>query len=256
MTRASTLAVVVLLAGSLGVVPAAVEAPSAEPPLEEACAVPALQDRPDDGVATPPPDVSVSVYPEEDRVQLGTTTTFTFCVVNGSNRTVSHLIRVWHSGDRSEDMYLVGPHYCSGTDNSVGVRPIGPSESVDCPGTIENEAGEEGMAIYSSDDGLQPGDVAHYTVVANVSQTGTYDVLVEYVHKDRPRVKQAVMGRDSATVTVHCSPACWITRNLNLALGVAGLVIGVVSLTAGSETVRNGLRHAGTRTYEVIRRRA
>lgn len=267
MTHVTTLVVALLVAVSLAAVPGTVAAPAAEPTIEEACDDPPVRNGSDaervgagvervrtdvDQVNRRPPDVNVYVSPERSRVDAGETATFTVCVVNRSPHTFYNLTRIWHSGDGPEMMYLIGPNHCFENENRVGTRPIGPSPTEACDGKPEREDGEEGMAVYSVEDGLQPGDVVHYTVVANVSRTGTYEIRAEYGRYDLNALDLRAVDSDSSELTVYCSPSCLFQRHQDLILSLVGIAIGLVSLGFASSTVRNRLRGAASGARRAI----
>ncbi|UPV77198.1 hypothetical protein M0R89_22770 (plasmid) [Halorussus limi] len=194
---------------------------------------------------TTPADITVRVLPDERQIDADTEQTLTICVVNHSNQTMSGLLGVWHAGDSPTMLYLLGPDDCIKNDNSIGVRPIGRSETEECDGRSKREKGvdgiEDGNVIYSYDNGLQPTDVAQYTVIMNISKTGTYLVRAKYGPSDVSGIKP--MDRDVSRVTVYCSPGCLFDRHRNLILTGSGLLIGLIGIIPSSNRARTSLHH-------------
>lgn len=157
------------------------------------------------------------------------------------------MTRVWHSGDEKM-MDLIGPSSCFTNDNMAGVQAIGPSDEKRCDGKPEND----GMVRYAAKNGLQPGDVIHYTVVANLSQTGTYDIQAEYGRYDISDREFKPSASDSSTLTVYCSLSCLWRRHQNVILSIIGIVIGLIGIVLTSETLRNKALAVANGAYERI----
>ncbi|WP_135855274.1 hypothetical protein [Halorussus salinus] len=194
------------------------------------------------------------MFPDERRIDAGTEQTLTICVVNHSNRTVSDILGVWHAGDSPTMLYLFGPDDCIVNDNSIGVRRIGRSETEECDGKPKRDEGVDGMedgnVIYSYDNGLQPTDVAQYTVITNISKTGTYLVRAKYGPADLTGITP--IDQDISRITVYCSPECLFDRHRDLILGVSALLVGLLGVIFASDRARTSLYHGIVHVYKSL----
>ncbi len=151
-------------------------------------------------------------------------------------------------------LYLLGPDDCIENDNSIGVRRIGRSETEECDGKPKRDKGVDGMedgnVIYSYDNGLQPTDVAQYTVITNISKTGTYLVRAKYGPADLTGITP--IDQDISRITVYCSPECLFDRHQDLILGVSALLVGLLGVIFASDRARTSLYHGIVHVYNTL----
>lgn len=208
--------------------------------LPETCDAPFSAPRIGEPRPGQPPTLAIDVVPQTRQVNQNRTAVFHVCIGNPkeNNQSVDPIVALWHSGEETDRMYIVGPDVSLiPTDNHVGKLPM------DVP--ING-----GMGRYIYGGTLEPGEITQYTIVAsNLTETGRYDVQAEPL--DLPDI-----GHNEGTLTVACSLSCAIAVGIEaverfldeygmLILGILGTsftILGVLVSLYGSETVLSALR--------------